>query len=236
MASLDSIKMRHFLAEGIVRQQGADTPMALRLFYVGDGAAESVTVVTATSIALKEVGEDAVTYAFATQDTVGKLADAINGGGVFRAVVVDALSSDPTASQFVNGAITAGNDEDGNPVWDVRVDTSEAAIAAVNLTPRGLNKDPRPAGHRVHLQEIFYRITLGAAAADRVRIIKRRGGHETVIFRATSVSNTDTTINFAAGAGKITAGPDEELIARIHDGTSMADGTFVAFRVVGVRE
>ena len=236
MASLDSVKTRAYLAEGIVRQQGADTSVALRIFYVGNGAPESVVVTTATNVALKEDGVTAVTYAFATYTTVGALADAINASGKWRAIVADALRSDATGSSaFVTGAVTVGADEDGVPAWDVKVDSSVALRVASTLSPRGFNFAPRPKGHRVHLLEISYFATLGAAAADRVRVYRRKGGVETQIFGLLSVSGTGTTVNWASGNGKITGGPDEEIIVRLHDGTSIADAA-LALRAVGIRE
>ena len=124
MSSYDSLQTRKLAAVGTVVNTLDDGAVALRLRKVGSETATSVTVTTATNIVL--VGSTTTdTFTFATYATVGALADAINASGRWEAVVLDALRSDATtASNFVTGAITAGNDINGVVVWDVKADTS----------------------------------------------------------------------------------------------------------------
>lgn len=234
MGSLNYAQVRNLLAKGVVRQVGTDSPIALRLRYVGKGTVTSVTVTTATNLVVV-TSAGTSTYAFATHTTVGALADAINADGEFEAVVIDALRSDPSASAFVNGAITAGTDRNGVVVWDVNTDTSATSDFTVALSPLSPEFD-LPSGHRVHLQEVAYNINLTTAGANGVQIISRRGANETVIYSAASVDDTLTVINFADGAGKITGVNDEELIVRVEDGGSLSDAAGNFLRVSGIVE
>ena len=235
MASLNSALIRQALAEGVVRQNGDDEPIAVRIRYVGSGSPTSVTVTTAQDITLVSSDGGTDTYQFSTYSTVGALADAINADGVWEAKVIDALRSDATASKFVDGAITAGSDDNGVVVWDVKVDTSALVAATVTLSPTAPNFDA-PRGHRVHLQEIVYNQNVSIATAGAVRIYRRRGTKETLIWSHTSVDATDTTHNFAGGKGKITGKPDDEFVVRVVDGTSITDAASNFIRVVGIYE
>lgn len=236
MASLDSVLTRQALAEGVVRQHEDDESIALRLRYVGTGTVTSVTVDTATDFEVITSDGGTDTYAFATYTTVGSLADAINADGIFEVVVLDALRSDSTGSSaFVNGAITSGTDENGVVVWDVLSDTSAVDYATVTLSPKSPNFD-MPKGRRVHVQEISYNQNVSAAEQGAVRIYRRRGATETLIFAHVSVDATVTTINFASGEGKITGKPDDEFIFRVLDTTSITDDAANYIRIVGVYE
>ena len=234
MSSLDSALTRQALGEGVVIQRADDEPIALELRYVGTGSVTSVTVTTATNIVMVTSDGGTDTYAFATYDTVEKLRDAINKDGIFEAKVKDALLSDDTASQFVDGAITAGTDENGVVVWDVLVDTSAADMASVCLSP--VRNFDEPSGHRVHVLEVKYDQDGSAAEAGAVRIYRRRGGTEKLIFADTSVDATATSITFAGGEGKITGKPDDEFIFRVVDGTSITDSSANFVRIVGLYE
>ncbi len=127
MASFDGLQVRSLLSRGVVVSNGADTPIAIRLRYVGTGSATSVTITTATNIvtvSAETSGTVTNTYAFATYTTIGALADQINSDGLFEAKVLDALRADSTGSSyFVTGAITAGTDSNGIVVWDCLCDT-----------------------------------------------------------------------------------------------------------------
>lgn len=231
MSSLDSVQLRQALAEGVVVQAGTDEPVAIRLRYVGTGTVTSVTVTTATNIVAVTSDGGTDTYAFSTYATVGALADAINKDGIFEAKVLDALRSQATASKLVDGAITAGTDENGVVVWDVANDTSALKELGVCLTAHR-NFDA-PANRRVQLDEAVYVATLGAAAADSFQIHRRRGTTETQIFGALSVSATETTLRFGNGQRSITGREGDEFIVRVKDGTSIADAAANFVRVIG---
>ncbi len=238
MASLDSVLTRQALAKGVVRTVVDDTPIAFRLFYVGTGTVTSVTVDTDEDVTLVTSDGGTDEYLLATYTTMGALVDAINKDGIFEARLIDALRADSTASSpFINAApVTAGADEDGKACWDASIDTSATDFATVTLSPKGLNYATPAKGHRMHLQSIVYNQNVSAAAANGVRVYKRKGTAETQIARRASVDATLTTITWASGVGKITAGPDEEIIVRVIDGTSITDDVANFLEAVGVLE
>jgi hypothetical protein len=233
MASLDSLLTRKALAQGIVLQDGTDEPVALRLRYVGTGSVTSVTVTTGTNIVMVTTDGGTDTYAFGTFTTLGALADAINADGIFEAKILDDLRSSATATQYVNGAITAGTDANGVVVWDVRVDTSAALRIPVALTA---NRDFDQPKRRVDLKEIVYSVNMGTAAADSVQIWRRRGTVETKIMGLLSVDTTETTIRFANGEGSITGREGDEIIVLVKDAATLADAAGNFVRVVGTIE
>lgn len=237
MASLDYALTRQALAKGVARTVVDDTPIAIRLWYIGTGTVTSVTVTTATNIVMVTSDGGTDTYTFATYTTVGTLVDAINKDGIFHARVIDALRADATtASNFIDGAITAGADENGRTDWDVLVDTSSTDYMTVTLSPLGLNYETQGEGHRVHLIEAVYNVNVNAALANGFRIYRRRGVTETQIYRRASVDATETTVNFASGNGKITGNPDDEIIVRILDTTSITDAAANFVEIVGTFE
>lgn len=223
------------------------------MHYVGTVTPTSVTITTGNNITTVSqelvAGVSTTTtkvYLFATYTTVGALVDKINSDGFFECKVLDTLRSYPTATQFVDGLITAGS-LDGLPVWDVLVDTSAAKYFAVCLTPdvsRGFWGLTR--GHRVHIQEVKYFATLGGAAANAFKIVERvytpgptvgaGNGYETVVYSATSVSAAATTINWASGNGEITGKDQAELVAVLTDTVSLADAAANFLYVAGILE
>jgi hypothetical protein len=235
MASLDSLQVRALAAKGVVRQVTNDAAIGIRLKYVGTGTVTSVTVVSATSVAIITSDGGTDTYEFATYDTIGYLADAINDDGIFEARVIDALRSEGSDDWFLAAApVVAGTDEDGNVVYDLVADTSGAATMAICLSPKGTSMTEKPSGHRVHLQEIFYNID-NTAAATALKIYQRtKDGVESLLSAQLNVDATDTTVTFASGQGKITGENDAELIV-FFDGTVVNQSTNM-IRVVGIRE
>lgn len=244
MASFEGTYTRYLLRTGDVQQARSDTPVAIRLRYVGTGTVTSVTTTTATNIVMITSDGGTDTYAFATYDTVAKLIGAINADAVFQAKVLDGLNTDATASRFVTGAITSGTDSNGVVVWDVLADTSAAKELTVCLTG---NRDwdtnwfnaEKVGSHRAVLQEIKYNVTLGGAGANLVRIYIRRGtpgNTETQIFGDLSVSASATTISWASGQGFISGKDGDEIICRIQDGTSITDAAANYFRASGYLE
>lgn len=221
---------RNLLAKGEVLQVGTDTPVSFRIRKIGTETATSVTITTATNIVL--VGSTTTdTIAFATYTTIGSVVDAINATGRWEVLLLDSLRAQASASTLVDGAITAGTDGNGVVCWDAKNDTSALKEFGLALTPHRNFDAPR--GKVVELQEIVYYMTLGGAAANNVQIYKRKGSTETVVMQALSVSATLTTINFASGLAKLTAGPREILFIRVKDGTSVADAAANFLRISG---
>lgn len=236
MPSRDSLEVRNLLAAGDVRQVGTDSPIAVRLKYVGSGTVTSVTVTTATNIVMVTSDGGTDTYAFATYATVGALVDAINADGIFKAKVLDTVRSEATASQFVDGAITAAA-EDGTMYYDVKVDTNAANYFAARLTyDRGFEKETMKKSHRVHLDEIVYLMNLATASANNVKVYRVNGTTETVVYKGLPVDNTATTINFASGNGRLSGANGEDIVVKIDDGGTLADAAGNLLRVVGTLE
>lgn len=233
MASKDSLEIRKLLAKGVVIQAGSDKSVALRLKYKGTGSVTSVTVVTATSVALITSDGGTDTYEFATYTTMGALADKINSDGIFECKVLDVLRSAGSDNNLLAAALTATNaiDEAGNAVFDLYTDSSAFLQYGACLSAhRGFGL---PKGHRVTLSAITYVANVGTAAADSVQIWKRKNGVEKQIFGQLSVDTNETTITFAVAGGVkgITSNDDEEFVVLVKDAASLADGGFI--RVTG---
>lgn len=243
MASLDSILVRSQLGRGVVGRVVDDTPVAIRMRYIGTGTVTSVTIVTGTGITniTSDGGTDA--YTFASYATIGALVDAINADGIFECRVLDALRADATVNMFVNGAITLSTCSEGYSIWDVLKDTSTVdatatkAYMSVRITPDAdrLFLAPRKA-HRVSLQEIQYNVDVSAAEAKAVRVYSIVGTTETLIWSAKSVDVTLTTINWASGMGVITGADATEYLVRVVDGTSITDNSANFVQVVAFVE
>lgn len=236
MASTDSLNLRSLLKRGTTLNVTTDTPVAVRFRYVGTGTVTSVTVTTGTNIVFISSDGGTDTYAFATYTTVGSLVDAINKDGVFEGIVLDTLRASPTATQFVDGAITAGTYH-GTTVWDMKVDTSAALYMAVRFTgSRGFNEIVGK--RRVHLQELKYAVNMGTAAADSVQIweVGSDGVTETKIYSELSVDTTATTISWASGLGYITSEEGGSLVCKVLDAATLADANTNYVRVTGIIE
>lgn len=215
---------------GVVKRVRADVPEAVRLFYRGAGTVTSVTVTTATDIVLISSDGGTQTYAFGTYATIGALVDAINldynngdGAGKFEAIVVDALRSHATASQFINGVVSVAADRDSSPYYPVKVDTSAAKIVSCAWAGSEFTNKHRPASRPVHLKQIQYFATLGAAGANGILIYERdMSGGETQLMAQGSVSASAQTIGFGDG-GHMSVKPGSTLIVILADGTSISD-------------
>lgn len=239
MSSFDGLQARNLLAKGVVVTSIDDTPIILRLRYIGTGTVTSVVPTTATNLVLTTSDGGVQTYAFATYSTVGALADKINGDGIFEVKILDALRADATtASNIVeNSSITSGVDANGVVVWDLHADTSvNKSITACVTYNRDFNTTKLAATHRVHLQEIVYNVDISAAAANGVRVYLRRGTTETQIIWRASVDTTATTINFASGQGKISGKDGDEFIVRVQDATSVTDAAANFVQATGILE
>jgi len=237
MSSLAFLQSRKLGARGVVSQTGTDKPVALRLLALGvAGTVTSATVTTATDITLVTSNGGTEVFLFSAYATVGALADAISASTYWDCKVLDTLRSYPTATQFVDGVITSSTNE-GVVVYDVLVDTSAALYFAYRLTvDRGIGQEKPSGAKRVHLQEIEYFATLGAAAADSVQVWETHGGEETQVIGNLSVSATKTTENFAAGMGKMTSEVGNDLVIVLLDSLSIADAGGNYLTVVGIAE
>ncbi len=230
MASLESAQTRALLASGISTFAGTDKAVALRLRYVGTGTVTSVTTVTATSVETITSDGGTDTFLFATYATMGALADAINALGIFECRVLDVLRSDASDNNLLAEALTTTTlDENGNAVYDVKVDTSGMFYVGACLSgARAFDINVK--GHRVHLQGIDYVANMGTAAADQLAVYARDARTQTgerLVWAGLSVDTTATSVTFAGGVGKISSRDGEELVIRIKDAASLADGAYM---------
>lgn len=243
MASFEGVYTRYLLRTGTVQQVIADTPVAIRLRYIGTGTVTSVTVTTGTNIVMVTSDGGTDTYAFATYTTIATLIGKINADGIFQAKVLDALLADATATQFVDGAITAGTDSNGVVSWDVLTDTSAALKVTATLTG---NRDwdtnwfnaEKVGSHRAVLQSTVYYADVNAAYTNGFQIWRRRGipgRTETQIYGVPSVDATLTTLTFASGQGMISGYDGDEIVVRVIDGTSMSN-TGLLLQAIGYLE
>jgi len=226
MGSLDSIKLRQAMAVEHSERIASDGSVALRLKYTSTGSVTSVTVTTATNIVLITSDGGTETFTFATYDTMGKLAEAINNSAYWSCKLVDALRADATASKLVDGAITVSS----AGFYDATIDTSVFKAITYRCTfdrfPDGAHNSSKPKGsHRVHLREIRYLADVNAASANGVRVYETdpKTNAETQVYQTDSVDNSATTIQFASGEGVISSQDGNDLVVRIIDGTSMSD-------------
>lgn len=215
------------LSRGIFRHVTTDTPVAIRLRYIGTGTVTSVIVTTATDVTMITSDGGTNAYLFSSYGTVGALVDAINADGIFEAIALDALRTFATTGSSLKAAtVSSSVSEEGLVIWDIVTDTSTSKQLAACFDPaeRGFLATQRAKNHRVHLTEIKYNCDVNAGAADAVQIWVRKGATETQIAGYLSVDATLTTINFASGNGKYTAKEGNQIIVLVKDATSLADG------------
>jgi hypothetical protein len=237
MASLDSLSVRNLLKTGVSVYSATDKQVALRLrAKAAAGAVTSITTVTATGVTIVTAGGGTDAYLFSAYATMGALADAINADGMFECRVLDVLRSAASDDALLAEALTTPTyDENGNAVYDIKVDTSGMfGVGACLSSARGF--DSPYAGHRVHLAEIAYVANMGTAANDQLVITARdiASGVERVLWKGATVDTTATTVTFASGTGYISSRDGEEIIVSIKDAASMADGAYM--RLSGIVE
>ena len=237
MGSLESALLKQAMAKGEVRQVVDDTPVAIRLQYIGSGSVTSVEVVTADDIELITSDGGTDTYLFSAYTTLGALVDAINGDGIFKAKVLDSVRSKASDNTLLARAASATVvSEDGESYFDIFLDVDGADYYGCRLTyDRGFKKAHK-ATHRVSLQEIKYNINLQAGVAKGVKVYEIDGTTETEIFTELSVTTTATTINFASGEAKKTAKEGNDIVVIINANTALTDSTANYLRLVGIIE
>lgn len=242
MSSVAALKERQLNQRGVIQSVGTDTPVAIRIRHTGLTAVTSVVVNAGTSIVLTDAAAG-TTLAVATYDTINKMVNAINAIGTWEAKMLDALSTDVCSGSYFKtsgGSMAATLDGNGNQVYNIYADTDVSLAMTTCLTPFRSFDSPR--GHRVHLQEIVYYLTIAGAGAGLFNIYTRGayasvppGTAETKIFSDTSVTTTKTTYTFASGYGEITGKDDQEIIVQVTDST-MADQATSYLRIVGIIE
>ena len=236
MASTDFLFARNLAAKGVVGQVTSDTPIAIRIRHTSSSATvTSVTVTTGTNIVLID-SDGTTTSTFATDTTIGAVADRINAANNWECKILDSLRSDASSNSIVDGVITAGV-VDGVSYYDALVDTSAALHFSYRLTvDRGVGVNKPRGSHAVHLQEIQYSINVGTAGMDNLQVFELDGTVETQVLKGLNVDTTATTVNWASGEGKISAKDGNDILVRIKDAALLADSTSNYLTVIGIVE
>ena len=221
-------------------------PVSIRLRYIGSGTVTSVTITTATNLVLitSDGGTDTYTFADADKNTLAELINAINADGIFEAKLVDDLlygTDDSTATPSANhltrsggtdGAVTA-HYVDGVKVWDLLVDTSVALYTSFKLSyDRGFAK-PNFKMHRVALESVVYSYNPNAVDKFCIYEVDPSTLEATKVYSIAGVDTTETTVNFAAGYGKITSDEGKDLVVRLN-GDTLPNGHYM--NVLGIIE
>lgn len=243
MASLNSLEIKNALKSGITEVQVADTPVAIRLKYIGTGSITSVAFDTDQDITMVTSDGGTEEFLFATYTTMGSLADAINNSQYWNAKLVDALRSDLTSgSPFVNN-LTASKTAAG--YYDALVDTSVTKLlthrCAYNRYPDGedrVNSSKAKGSHRVHLTGFKYYCDNAGDEINGVQVwtFDPVNLTETQVYQATAKDITTTTITFASGQSEITSGWNHDLIVRIQDTAGTLANTSLRLEVSYDRE
>lgn len=196
MASLEQLWIRAQAAVKCTKRVVDDTPVVLRIKHVGSGIDQAPTAVISSSSSLLTLTDGAaaataIDLSATAYNTVGEVADYINGLASWECKVVDALRADASDNKWIDGSITAAV-KNGETVFDVLQDTSAMAELKVRVAYDELIGSTRAKGsHRVTLTSFTYYADL-TAAADKIQIYEYdiQGKTETKIWSATSVDTT----------------------------------------------
>jgi len=232
MSSLNSVQTRQALAVGQIVRAGTDGPVAIRIRNKAGKAVTSVVVTTATDIVLTDA-DGATTSTFATDTTLSAVVSRINASTNWEAKLLDALSSQASASTLLDGSISVSNDGRGNAVYDVHQDTSTALEIGVCISP--FRDFDAPKGHRPIIKNIKYGVNMGTAAVNSAQLYLRNNkGVETLLLGELSIDTTETTVlDFLASAYGYVGPTDGELFYRVKDAATLADATTNYVRVIG---
>lgn len=236
--SLEKLQIRELTAQTTGIRYAEDGPIALRIAHAADVSVTSVTVVTATSLALVDAdGTD--TFLFATYGTLGELADAINATTNWTCKILDGLRATLTdASNLVDGAITADSLW-GEWGYSVKLDTTTTFTFPIRCTFDRTAGSILPShGHRVKLVSFEYVLNVGTAAADMVKIYEWDPvlRTETQIWQAASVDSTSTVTSEDFSKAPITAKEGNDLIVLVTDAASITDATTNYIQALYIRE
>jgi len=224
MSSLDALQTRAQLAQNFVERYADDEGVAIRIRATSDaGAVTSVTVTTATNIVAISANGGTETWDFATYSTVALLVDQINSSQYWEARVLDSIRTETTASQFVDGAITATS-LNGVNYYDVLTDTSACHYLAARISyDRLVGSEYLSDGHRVQLDAVTYNVTQGGGAdANSLRVYEWDPVNktETIVWQSTPTSGSETTLQFNSGNSSIETKEGRELIVYLFDAAS----------------
>lgn len=222
MGSQDYAQTRSLLAQEKLIRVVDDEPVVLRIKHVGSGTTQTPTVVlsdTSSTLTLTDGAADAtaIDLSAGAYNTVGEVADYIQGLASWDCVILDALRDDATDNVWPDGAITAAIKE-GESVFDVLSDTSALAAYRLRIAyDRSVGRTRPKGSHRVTLKKINYNIDHTAAqGVVKIYEVTNDGKTETQVFDGgLSVDATDTEHDLGNGT---TPGENNDLVIAV-DGT-----------------
>jgi hypothetical protein len=220
MASLDSLLIRNANAEKAVRRTTEGAGVVLRIKHVGTGTTQTPTVVLSSTASVLTLTDGAsaatvIDLSAATTNSVGEVADYINGLSSWKCKVMDALRSDLIDNLLTDGSVTSAV-VNGETVFDclqviasaklqVRVAYDETVGA---LKPKG--------SHRVTLNGFStYSTCTGGAGTLAIYDCDTAGKTETQIWQGLGVNNTLLTYSPSSSSypfSGITAKEGHELV------------------------
>jgi len=216
MSSLDSLYTRSLAKQNKVGRVVDDTPVVLRLREKAGSTSTPTVVLSNTSSTLTLTDSagtaTAIDLSAAATNSVGEVADYINGLTGWECKILDALRTDLIDDKLPNGSVSSSTVE-GVTVFDLKSDTSALAEYKYRVTSdRGIGKT-KPKNRRVTLKSFTYYADL-TAAANCVRIYEWDSVNktETQIWQAASVDTTVTTHDLGDG---ITVNEGNDLIVMI---------------------
>ena len=231
MASQDFLQMRSLASEEKLIRATDDEPVVLRIKHVGSGTTQAPTVAlsaTSSTLTLTDgaAAATAIDLSNASYNTVGEVADYINGLNSWECKALDALRSDATNDKWIDGSVTSAVKE-GETVFDVLSDTSALAAYRIRVTyDRSVGSTRPSSGHRVVLKKVIYNLDHTAAqGVVKLYEVTANGKTETQVFDGgLSVDITDTTHDFGDGT---TPGEGNDFVIAV-DGTVVdADANFL---------
>jgi hypothetical protein len=241
MASQDSLRVRELLKKGTSGYNTDDTAVALRIRNkVGSVVTHVITA--GTTLELHDaVGTETIDLTAAATNTLGELVDYINTTTDWEAVILDGLVGDSVNAKTLAETITPATATvvDGVTYYDIKWDTDAIDAYTYRLTRNrhtSTSGKIKPSGsHRVSIQEVRYYAQLTTPAANQVQIWECDGGTETQLRAQAGVNTTVTTINFAAGNGKIDSSDNCDLVVRVK-AAAMTDNALSFLEVTGILE
>ncbi len=195
MASQDFLVSRALAAKKCVRRTVEAAGVVLRIKHVGTGTTQTPTVVisnTSTTLTLTDgaAAATAIDLSAATTNSVGEVADYINGLSSWKCKIMDGLRSDLIDNLMTNGSVTSAV-VNGETVFDCTQLIASAKLE-VRVTYDETVGGLRPAGsHRVTLNAFStYATATGGANCVQIYDCDNAGKTETQIWQGLLTNNT----------------------------------------------
>ena len=192
--------MRNLAAEETFLRKGNDAQVGLRIREIGGGSSTPTVTFTdtASDITLVDSNGTSITadLSAAAYDTMGELADWINGNASWECRVLDALRTDASNDVFFDGSVSSSTSEEGETVFDCLIDSSALASYRLRVSldrkAGGDGNDGVNKNHRVVLKKFQYYADITAAAGG-VKLYKTFGTRQSTEVQVASWASVDTT-------------------------------------------